>query len=112
MSRRRQSRNPVIIPLTHIPAGPAPEGPPADGDLELLRLLFACMHAKFPPKVQLITALRYVFSLQVQQIGELLGMEADSVSKVLYRQRQQLRAGTSHSGRGSCGGAAIKCSWR
>lgn len=93
MSRRRTARHPTIIPLTHLPAAPAPEGPPADGDLELLRLLFACMHAKFPPKVQLITALRYVFSLQVQQIGELLGMEADSISKVLYRQRQQLRAG-------------------
>lgn len=93
MSRRRQARKPPVIPLTHLPAAPAPEAPPANGDLELLRLLFACMHPKFPPKVQLITALRYVFSLQVQQIGELLGMEADSVSKVLYRQRQHLRAG-------------------
>ncbi|WP_298717673.1 DUF6596 domain-containing protein [Chitinophaga sp.] len=93
LSRRRLARKPPVIPLTHLPNAPAPEGPPANGDLELLRLLFACMHAKFPPKVQLITALRYVFSLQVQQIGELLGMEADSISKVLYRQRQQLRAG-------------------
>ena len=93
MSRRRHARKPTIIPLTHLPSAPAPESPPENSDLELLRLLFACMHAKFPPKVQLITALRYVFGLQVQQIGELLGMEADSVSKVLYRQRRQLRAG-------------------
>ncbi len=93
MSRRRHTRKSTVIPLTHLPSAPAPEGPPVDGDLELLRLLFACMHARFPPKVQLITALRYVFGLQVQQIGELLGMEADSVSKVLYRQRQQLKAG-------------------
>lgn len=63
-----------------------------DGDLQLLRLLFACMHKEFPAKTQLVIALRYVHGLQVQQIAQLLGALPDSISKILYRQRQQVKA--------------------
>lgn len=62
-----------------------------DGDMQLLRLLFACMHPDFSPKTQLVTALRYVHGLQVQQIAQLLGSPPDSISKLLYRQRQQVK---------------------
>ena len=60
-----------------------------DGDLQLLRLLFACMRPEFSPKLQLVMALRYVHGLQVQQVAALLGTAPDSVSKMLYRQKQQ-----------------------
>ncbi|MFD2886538.1 RNA polymerase sigma factor [Chitinophaga cymbidii] len=63
-----------------------------DGDTQLLRLLFACMHADFPPKTQLVISLRYVHGLQVQQIARLLGTSPESISKILYRQRQQVKA--------------------
>lgn len=60
-----------------------------DGDLQLLRLLFACMRPEFSPRLQMVMALRYVHGLQVQQIASLLGMAPDSVSKMLYRRKQQ-----------------------
>ena len=81
------------VPLEHLPADPVAAATGEDGDLHLLRLLFACMHPRFTAKVQLVTALRYVFGLQVQQIAGLLGTEADSISKIIYRQRQQLKSG-------------------
>lgn len=91
-SRYKERRQPHV-PLEHLPADPALPVKNEDGDLHLLRLLFACMHPRFTVKVQLVTALRYVFGLQVQQIAELLGAEADSISKIIYRQRQQLKSG-------------------
>jgi RNA polymerase sigma-70 factor (ECF subfamily) len=60
-----------------------------DGDLQLLRLLFACMRPGFSPRLQMVMALRYVHGLQVQQIASLLGAAPESISKMLYRQRRQ-----------------------
>ncbi|RPD41884.1 RNA polymerase sigma factor [Chitinophaga barathri] len=90
---RFRVRRQFHVPLEHLPADPVMPVNSEDGDLHLLRLLFACMHTRFAAKVQLVTALRYVFGLQVQQIAELLGSEADSISKIIYRQRQQLKSG-------------------
>lgn len=90
---RFKERRHLHIPLQHLPSDPVMPASGEDGDLHLLRLLFACMHPRFAVKVQLVAALRYVFGLQVQQIAGLLGTEADSISRIIYRQRLQLKSG-------------------
>ncbi|WP_198674100.1 RNA polymerase sigma factor [Chitinophaga alhagiae] len=89
IANKQLSRQKPLLPLDDAGGLPAPAAMQEDGDLQLLRLLFACMRPEFSPKLQLVMALRYVHGLQVQQVAALLGAAPDTVSKMLYR-RQQL----------------------
>ncbi len=89
IAAKQQTRQKTMLPLDSAGQLPGAAAMQEDGDLQLLRLLFACMRPEFSPKLQLVMALRYVHGLQVQQVAALLGTAPDSVSKMLYRQKQQ-----------------------
>ena len=92
IAAKQLSRARPHMPLDHADRLTIAYAASEDGDMQLLRLLFACMHANFSPKTQLVISLRYVHGLQVQQIAQLLGTLPESISKILYRQRQQVKA--------------------
>jgi len=56
-----------------------------------LKLLFACAHPDFSPKVQVVITLKYVANLKVEAIARILGMSIDGVDKLLLRARQKIR---------------------
>lgn len=88
IANKQLGRQQPLLSLDHAGGLPAPAALQEDGDLQLLRLLFSCMRPEFSPRLQLVMALRYVHGLQVQQIATLLGSSPDTVSKMLYRQKQ------------------------
>ena len=89
IANKQLSRQKPVMSLDNAGALPADAAMREDGDLQLLRLLFACMQPAFSPKLQLVMALRYVHGLQVQQVASLLGVAPDTISKMLYRHKQQ-----------------------
>ncbi|TDE17568.1 RNA polymerase sigma factor [Dyadobacter psychrotolerans] len=60
-------------------------------DDQQLKLLFACAHPDFSPKVQVVITLKYVANLKVEAIAKILGMTVDGVDKLLLRARQKIR---------------------
>jgi RNA polymerase sigma factor (sigma-70 family) len=60
-------------------------------DDQQLKLLFACAHPDFSPKVQVVITLKYVINLKVEAIAKILGMTIDGVDKLLVRARQKIR---------------------
>lgn len=60
-------------------------------DDQQLKLLFACAHQDFSPKVQVVITLKYVINLKVEAIAKILGMTIDGVDKLLLRARQKIR---------------------
>ena len=60
-------------------------------DDQQLKLLFACAHPDFSPKVQVVITLKYVINLKVEAIAKILGMTIDGVDKLLLRARQKIR---------------------
>ena len=60
-------------------------------DDQQLKLLFACAHPDFSPKVQVVITLKYVINLKVEAIAKILAMTNDGVDKLLLRARQKIR---------------------
>jgi len=60
-------------------------------DDQQLKLLFACAHPDFSPKVQVVITLKYVINLKVEAIAKILAMTIDGVDKLLLRARQKIR---------------------
>jgi len=60
-------------------------------DDQQLKLLFACAHPDFSPKVQVVITLKYVTNLKVEAIAKILAMTIDGVDKLLLRARQKIR---------------------
>ncbi|HMJ70208.1 MAG TPA: sigma-70 family RNA polymerase sigma factor [Cyclobacteriaceae bacterium] len=60
-----------------------------DGD-DQLRMLLACTHPNFSPKNQVIFALRYVAGFRIEQVANILGSPADTISKTLLRMRDMI----------------------
>ncbi len=60
-------------------------------DDHTLSLLFAAAHPDLAPKIQIVTALKYVVNLKVEAIAKCLGMTLDSVDKMLVRARQKIK---------------------
>jgi len=60
-------------------------------DDQQLKLLFACAHPDFSPKVQVVITLKYVINLKVEAIAKILGMTIDGIDKLLLRARQKIR---------------------
>lgn len=59
-------------------------------EINPLNLLFAVVQTSFPAKVQLVVALRYARSFPVNRIAALLATDEDSISKIIYRWREQV----------------------
>lgn len=57
-----------------------------------LRMLMACCHPHFTPKMQVVLALKYVANLKIENIAEQLGTELDAIEKMLYRARQKIKS--------------------
>lgn len=55
-----------------------------------LRMLLACTHPNFSPKNQVIFALRYVAGFRIEQVANILGSPADTISKTLLRMREMI----------------------
>ncbi|PWT76679.1 MAG: hypothetical protein C5B59_06095 [Bacteroidetes bacterium] len=60
-------------------------------DDQQLQLLFACAHPDLSPKAQVVITLKYIASLKVEAIANVLGMTIDGVDKLLSRSRQKIR---------------------
>jgi RNA polymerase sigma factor (sigma-70 family) len=60
-----------------------------DGD-DQLRMLLACTHPNFSPKNQVIFALRYVAGFRIEQVANILGSPADTITKALLRMREMI----------------------
>lgn len=61
-----------------------------DTDDDQLRMLIACVHPNFSTKNQVIFALRYVAGFRIEQIANILGSPADTISKTLLRMRETI----------------------
>jgi len=55
-----------------------------------LRMLLACTHPNFSAKNQVIFALRYVAGFRIEQIANILGSPADTITKTLLRMREMI----------------------
>lgn len=60
-------------------------------DAQLL-MLVACCHPHFPPKIQVVLALKYAANLKVGNIALQFGAGLDAVEKMLYRAKQKLKS--------------------
>jgi RNA polymerase sigma-70 factor (ECF subfamily) len=59
-------------------------------DDDQLRMLLACTHPNFSPKNQVIFALRYVAGFRIEQVANILGSPADTITKTLLRMREMI----------------------
>ncbi|MEJ0033549.1 MAG: sigma-70 family RNA polymerase sigma factor [Bacteroidota bacterium] len=59
-------------------------------DDDQLQMLLACTHPNFSAKNQVIFALRYVAGFRIEQIANILGSPADTITKTLFRMREMI----------------------
>lgn len=62
----------------------------SNNDDHQLRMLLCCTHPNFSAKNQVIFALRYVAGFRIEQIANILGSPADTISKTLLRIRETI----------------------
>lgn len=56
-----------------------------------LRMLLACTHPNFSAKNQVMFALRYVAGFRIEQVANILGSPADTITKTLLRMRDTIK---------------------
>jgi RNA polymerase sigma-70 factor (ECF subfamily) len=61
-----------------------------NNDDDQLLMLLACTHPNFSPKNQVIFALRYVAGFRIEQVANILGSPADTITKTLFRMRETI----------------------
>jgi RNA polymerase sigma factor (sigma-70 family) len=59
-------------------------------DDDQLQMLLACAHPNFSAKNQVIFALRYVAGFRIEQVANILGSPADTITKTLFRMREMI----------------------
>ena len=69
---------------------PAEEGPDALADAES-EIAFEHLIAGLPPRERQVVELRWGHGLEAQEIGEMLGIEANAVHQALFRAHAKLR---------------------